>query len=388
MKRMTTTARAEWEKRVEEQGLIFHTTDEGRYWHEGVYYEFTAAQIDVLEAATNELHEMCLDAVQHVIDRRRYAELHIPEVAIPMIERSWEEEWPSIYGRFDLAFDGSGQPKMLEYNADTPTSLLEASVIQWTWMEDRFPHLDQFNSMHDKLIAWWKEILPYMKGDHLYFTSMDDREDFMTSTYLADTAHQAGIPTEYIVATDIGYDSATGAFVDLNERNMRNVFKLYPWEWVIDQFGAQVVGSLAARRTTWIEPLWKMVLSNKGILPILWDLNPGHPNLLPTYFEQEASPDFLAWDHVRKPLLSREGANVEIRRGAVAGGGVIEARGGEYGEEGFVVQELTELPGFEGSYPVIGSWVIGGEAAGIGIRETDHLITDNFSRFVPHVFTS
>jgi glutathionylspermidine synthase len=340
----------------------------------------------VLEAATNSLHALCLEAVQHVIDHKRYAELFIPEIAIPMIEKSWEEELPSIYGRFDFAYDGVGEPKLLEYNADTPTSLLEAGVIKWTWLDDSFPEADQFNAIHDRLIGWWSEILPYLKGDRLYLTSVDDAEDFMTVAYLADTAQQAGIATEYILARDIGHDSATGAFVDLDERNMRNIFKLYPWEWVIDQFGANVVSSIAAGRTTWIEPLWKMVLSNKGILPILWDLNPDHPNLLPTYFENDAPADFLAWDHVRKPLLSREGANVALHRGALAGGGVIEKRDGIYGEEGFVVQKLATLPDFDGNFPVIGSWVIGGESAGIGIRESSTMITDNMSRFVPHLF--
>ncbi len=97
MLRMQTAARPDWEKRVSDQGLVFHTTDEGPYWNEGVYYEFTAAQIDVIEAATNELHELCLDEVQHVIQHRRYAQLSIPEVVIPMIEKSWEEEWPSRF---------------------------------------------------------------------------------------------------------------------------------------------------------------------------------------------------------------------------------------------------------------------------------------------------
>lgn len=386
MKRVATTERIDWQHRVPSQGLTFHTPPAGPYWNEGAYYEFTAAQVDVLEAATNTLHELCLEAVQHVIDHKRYAELCIPAIAIPMIERSWEEELPSIYGRFDFAYDGAGEPKMLEYNADTPTSLLEAAVIQWSWLEDKFPEADQFNSIHDRLIAWWNEIRPYLKNDRLYLTSADDSEDFMTVAYMADTAQQAGIPTEYIVAKDIGYDSATGAFVDLDERNMRNIFKLYPWEWVIDQFGANVTGSLAARRTTWIEPLWKMVLSNKGILPILWDLNPDHKNLLPSYFESQAPSDFLEWDHVRKPLLSREGANVAIRHGGLTGGGVIEQRDGMYGEEGYVVQKLSPLPNFDDNYPVIGSWVIGGESAGMGIRESSTMITDNLSRFVPHLF--
>lgn len=59
---------------------------------------------------------------------------------------------------------------------------------------------------------------------------------------------------------------------------------------------------------------------------------------------------------------------------------------GGYGEEGFIYQQLALLRDFGGKYPVLGSWVIDGESAGIGIRETDTLITDNYSRFVPHFF--
>jgi glutathionylspermidine synthase len=36
-----------------------------------------------------------------------------------------------LYGRFDLAYRGDGPPKLLEYNADTPTALFEAAVVQW-----------------------------------------------------------------------------------------------------------------------------------------------------------------------------------------------------------------------------------------------------------------
>jgi len=87
-------------------------------------------------------------------------------------------------------------------------------------------------------------------------------------------------------------------------------------------------------------------------------------------------------DYVVKPLLSREGANVSL----VENGNVTSKTTGEYGEEGYIYQQLCKLPDFDGNYPVIGSWIIGGEAAGIGIRESNALITDNMSRFVPHFF--
>ena len=137
---------------------------------------------------------------------------------------------------------------------------------------------------------------------------------------------------------------------------------------------------LATSDTLWIEPPWKMLLSNKAILPVLWELYPNHPYLLRASFDQRST----GTDWVRKPLLGREGANVILRQG----GQQIETSG-DYGEEGFVFQEVGPLESFGGMYPAIGSWVIGhvdgDSAAGIGIRESDIPITTNTSRFVPHV---
>ena len=124
-----------------------------------------------------------------------------------------------------------------------------------------------------------------------------------------------------------------------------------------------------------------MLLSNKGILPILWELYPGHPNLLEARFDGPAAME--SW--VRKPLLGREGANITMHRPESD----LETDGA-YGEEGFIYQDLARIASFDGKYPVVGSWLIGHQpgnaAAGIGIRESDTPITDNFSQFVPHLF--
>jgi glutathionylspermidine synthase len=52
----------------------------------------------------------------------------------------------------------------------------------------------------------------------------------------------------------------------------------------------------------------------------------------------------------------------------------------------YIYQQYCAPPNFDGNYPVLGSWVIDGESAGIGIRESNTLVTGNFSRFVPHIF--
>lgn len=374
MQRIPISSRRNWQQAVEQLGFGFHTTHVP-YWDEGVYYAFDMDEILLLEKATAELWELCLDAVQYAIDHRLYEQFHIPAVAAPFIERSWDEDHPSIYGRFDLCYR-DGQVKMLEFNADTPTSLYEAGIVQWFWLQDLDKRKDQFNSIHEKLIGCWSYLRNHLHPGTLHFSCLRDTlEDYTNTEYLRDCAMQAGIDTHFLFIDDIGWDEEQQAFVDTECMPVRNLFKLYPWEWLLaDEFGTHI--SKAENQLLFIEPAWKMILSNKAILPLLWELFPGHPYLLPAFF----SGDGLA-NYVKKPLLSREGANIEIRIGAE----LACQTGGEYGEEGFIYQELFPLPAFGDNYPLIGSWVIGQEPAGIGIREAGGLITDNLSRFVPHL---
>ena len=382
MRRVERPPRDNWEAKVEQAGLTYHHTfsEDGAsrvYWDESAYYAFSLAEVLELERATNDLQGLCLAAAQHIIDKDRFAELAIPPAAVPAIKAAWEAEPPAIYGRFDLAYDGHLPPKLLEYNADTPTALLEASVVQWYWLHDLFAGNDQFNSIHEKLIAKWTDLKSYLTGPILHFAHVDnsDTEDLMTANYLRDTAEQAGLKTEILLVEQIGWNAERRSFVDLNEEAIRSIFKLYPWEWIVhEEFGQMVLETYAQMQ--WIEPIWKMMLSNKGLLPILWELNPNHPNLLPAYFD---GPREMT-SYVRKPLLSREGANISL----VTPASHLETTG-DYGEEGYVYQQLFDLPGFDGKYPVIGSWVIDQDAAGIGIRESDTAITSNLSRFVPHL---
>jgi glutathionylspermidine synthase len=372
MQRHRCPSRAEWRARVEEHGLTYHTHDTGPYWDESACYEFTAAEIERLEKAAHALHYLCIDAAEQVIARGWWDRLGIPAAAVPAILRSWERDDFSLYGRFDLAFDGRGAPKLLEYNADTPTALVEAAVTQWFWLQDTRPDADQFNSLHERLIEAWRR----HAGGAVYFAGVRaNAEDEQTLLYLRDTAEQAGVRTRSVFIDDLGWDVRTGRFVDLDGAPVENCFKLYPWEWLWhEDFAAH----LTSDPVRFIEPTWKMLLSNKGLLPVLWELYPDHPNLLPAHDDAAA----LGGSFVRKPKLSREGANVTRFEGGVA----VEENGGSYGAEGFVYQALADIPDFDGHRPVCGVWVVDHEPAGLGVREDTRLITGNLSRFVPHFF--
>jgi glutathionylspermidine synthase len=227
--------------------LDFHTGADGEpYWWEAACYEFSAAEIDRVEAS-----------------------------------------------------DGTAPPKMLEYNADTPTALIEAAVVQSYWLEEVKPGYDQFNSIHEKLIERWRNLRARVSNAarlHLtgVFAEPEDR-------YIQDVAGQAGWSCVPLDIADIGWNGRT--FTDLSEAPIRFLFKLYPWEWLLrEAFGPDLLTDAIGM----VEPPWKMVLSNKAILPILGEMFPGHPNLLPAAREREA----IAGACVEKPIHGREGSDI------------------------------------------------------------------------------
>lgn len=378
MERHIVAPRADWQKKVEAQGLLWHGAGGDGYWNEGSYYSFTLSEIEKIEAATEEVYRLFLEAGDALArNRQLMARMGIPDHCRDAIRDAWDNEPPALnYGRFDFGYNADGEPKLFEFNCDTPTSMLEAAIIQWDWKEEVFPGLDQFNSLHEKLIARWQAITPQIPNARVWFTHIADdaHEDTITTTYMRELAELAGLETHAVIIDDIGIDK-DGRIVDQEDRLISTIFKLYPWEWIVNErFGPDVIKHLPD--TFWIEPIWKMLWSNKAVLQQLWSMNPGHPNLLPASFDRGP----VGPSYVTKPFLAREGANIEI----VERGNIVARTDGGYDEDSVLYQQLYPLRDFGSGYPVIGSWVVDGEPAGMGIRE-DGLITGNTARFIPHV---
>jgi len=381
MQRELLQPRPDWPQQMEMLGFGYHSID-GVYWDESRCYRFSSGQVDQLETASAELHARSLDAARHVLRCGRCAEFGIPDDMVPLIERSFdqfereEDGGFSLFGRMDLSFDGTSAPKLLEYNADTPTACLEASVAQWHWLQAVRPQADQFNSIHEKLIAAWQVLRRRGPERILHFAAVGEDEapeDWGNLEYLRDTAVQAGWRTVALPIDAIGHDGI--GFVDRANRPIELLFKLYPWEWMVrEEFGVH----LPDARTQFVEPAWKMLLSNKALLVILWELFPGHPNLLAAYYDASR----LGSRYARKPKLAREGANVSLVDGTI-----LEQADGPYDAEDAIYQALAPLPVFGQDHVLVGSWIVGGEPAGIGLREDASAITRNTSRFVPHYFT-
>lgn len=385
MFRLPSQPRANWQQTAKEFGFHFHTMYGEPYWDESAYYQFTLQQIERdLENPTEEIHQMCLEIVDQVVKEEALLKrFQIPERFWQPIADSWQAREPSLYSRLDFAYDGAGHAKLYENNADTPTSLYESGFWQWLWLQDKVDsnqisrNADQFNSLQEKLIGQFGHISQYYQSDHFHFACCQDTvEDRGTVQYLQDCAAEAGLDVPFVFLEEIGIDE-TGRFTDNQDVQIDTLFKLYPWEFMQrEEFGEYITDS----QTNWIEPLWKSILSNKALMPMLWRKFTGHPNLLPSFFEDE-------WQNcnesniVKKPIYSREGANVSILKN----GKVTQTAEGPYGEEGFIYQAFHPLPKFDKHFTLIGSWLVNDQAAGISVREDSSLITQDMSRYLPHI---
>jgi glutathionylspermidine synthase len=385
MRRVSLPLRPDWQAQVERLGFAFHTIDGQTYWDESAAFAFTLEEIERdIEAPTEAIEQLCFAFIDKAVsDDEVYRRLAIPEAQWDFVRSSWQRGDRNLYGRLDLAYDGKGPAKLLEYNADTPTGLFESAVAQWDWLEqamarDVLPKgADQFNSLHERLIAAFsglREPSPY----RLHFTCVQDSaEDKGTVDYLLDCARQAGLDARFSFIEEIGLLS-DGRFCDGSSVPIETLFKLYPWEWL---FRERYASALAGSRCQFVEPPWKALLSNKGLLALLWQMEPGHPNLLPAFFEGDPRCATLSARTVRKPLYSREGANITLSER----GKVLDSDDGPYGAEGFVLQDAaTNLFSSDSGFAVLGSWLVASQPCGLCIREDATAITKNTSRFVPH----
>lgn len=395
MQRLNITPRDNWQSKVEEDGILWSTTENGPYWNEAMdkpaYYSFTKQEQSELEHAGNVIHKLCLDSLNWMLEEadEETRNTWFDNFCIPVNYRqyildSWENDEWALYGRFDFIMTKEG-PKLLEYNADTPTTLIESAITQWNWFDDnrsKFPeNTSQFNEIHEALVRHWGD----MKSnnhitDKVHFTAFSQIDDMATVVYMAETAKEAGLEVEVLPIEHVGL--VDNNFIDSNGKEIRNCFKLYPWEWMSeDAYGDYIPNAT----TRWIEPSWKMLLSNKAILALLYKRYPECKYLVPSYLSDKEFKVQVGEKWVTKPLLSREGSNIVIWEGTEQGVVELSSTKGDYDESKIVYQKFIEWVEFDGNYPMLGVWMVG-DAVGLGIREDDTVVTQNNSRFIPHVF--
>lgn len=407
-----TEGRPGWETTIRHQGLVYGKDEDKpgyHYWNERAAYEISSAEKDHLKHTTEEVFYMCLQAADHM-STGAMGDLNLPAQAFALAKKSWDSHEMDFYGRFDFVPETeTSDLKVLEFNADTPTGLVETAICQEGWFLDKFsggsknPYgYTSWNHIGEAFTNRWAFIRDHLTGSGKCLTNTlhvahvtDDvdptGEDKANAWMIAHAARQAGWDTQLMVIDDLYWDEDRGSWMDAgSDTEIESIFKLYPWEDMVLDDAAQDLFD-HYDEANWFEPAWKMFLSTKMLLPTLWKLFPGNDHLLKAYPGSEGPGDIANW--VRKPLFGREGDGITIHAPDFG----VEVKDTEsYFKDAenseFVYQQYTQIPLFAGdrhklNHPIIGSWTCAGESVGVGMRETDGPVTDYWARFVPLVVT-
>jgi glutathionylspermidine synthase len=374
--------RPQFENILTARGATWLQGPEEPTWFENKVYVFTKAEIDQLKNASESVLAMVDPAVERIIgDDRLLDRLTVPEDLRPYLRKTWERRDPGIYGRLDFCWDFQNEPVFYEYNADTAMCLFEALVMEPEWwsehgMSQAPEGAWQWAHLNDALWRAFRDVP--LRGGSMLFTSARGNDERMKGAFaIRRMAEAAGYRTGYSFAEDIQIHA--GHISDLADIGYQTLFKTFwPWERMMHM---PLGRAIAQDKVGCVEPFWKLLVQNKLFPVILWDMFEGHPNLLESYFEDDARcRRFGNAGFARKPIFGREGNNVEV----VLEDGRSEQTSGPYGAAGWARQKLAPLPEVEGRYPLMGVWAVRGQSCGLTIREASSLITKNESPVVPH----
>ena len=375
---------------LESIGFYWHTDTDNTPYVADTLVQVTKEEADAYYEAVNALYEMFIEAAEYVIKNNLFHEMGIPFNVVDMIKKSWENDvhW-HLYGRFDLAGGIGGQPiKLIEFNADTPTSLFETAIIQWAQLKaNGMDEAAQFNTVYEALKENFKRLVvlggdtedfnEYYEGWRILFSSIAGSiEDENTTRLLQAAAEEAGFHTDFAYADEVEFGEE-GVYKE--DVNFEYWFKLIPWENIGIEEGdlALILQDLMAHQKAIIlNPAYTLLFQSKGLMKVLWDLYPNHPLLLQTDTEP-----LVGKTYVKKHMFGREGANTSI---IDTKGTVVESTEGIYANFPAVYQEFVEFPkDANGEYYQAGVF-FAYEGCGLGFRRGGKIL-DNYSKFVGHV---
>lgn len=376
---------------LDELGFSWHTDEDGSKYVSDELVEITQQEAEDYYKAANEIYDMYVEAAEYVIQNDLFFDLGIPFNLIDSIKKSWENDvhW-HIYGRFDLAGGiDSKHIKLIEFNADTPTSLFETALLQWALLKHNgMDEQKQFNNVYEAISQNFKRLITLYDdtesfeskydGWKILFSSISgNNEEETTTRLLQQIATDAGFNTGFEYLENTHFDE--NGIYDANENMYEYWFKLYPWEDIaIDEpeLATTLTNIMQNQKAIILNPAYTLLFQSKGMMKILCDLFPDSPYLLKTSFEP-----IQGIKQVEKAVFGREGANTKI---IDSKGSILEQTDGPYDNYKKIYQEYVEFAkDIDGSKYQAGVF-FAYEACGLSFRKGSEIM-DNMSKFVGHV---
>ena len=376
---------------LEELGFSWHTDTDGTKYVNDELVCISQNEAEAYYKAVNEIYDMYVEAAEYVIENDLFFDLGIPFNLVQMIKKSWENDvhW-HIYGRFDLAGGIDGKPiKLIEFNADTPTSLFETALLQWAILKENGMDEDrQFNNVYEAIQDNFKRLITLFDDTELFeerydgwkilFSSVEGNdEEEATTRLLQQMATDAGFNTAFEYIQNVGFDDE--GIYDADDNKYEYWFKLYPFEDIaIDEpeLATTLTNIMQNQEAIILNPAYTLLFQSKGMLKILYDLFPNSPYLLKTSFEPLKDTK-----QVEKTVFGREGANTKI---IDENNSIVVQTDGEYENYKKIYQEYVEFAKDSNSNKYQAGVFFAYEACGLSFRKGGEIM-DNMSKYVGQI---
>ncbi|WP_243450404.1 glutathionylspermidine synthase family protein [Desulfosporosinus sp. Sb-LF] len=334
-------------------------------------------------------------------------ELGIPEEALLAVRVLVKPEMVTVIGRFDFVQTAEGI-KMIEFNADTPTSVVEAFFVNAKAC--RFFGVENPNEGVNGQIqeAFGSIIETYQKQGYatnsIVFSALGwHDEDRDTVKYLL---NHSGLSAQFVALEDLRISE--DRLCALAEEQLVPIdvwYRLHALEKLAEDnderdrypTGAHVLDLVARGKLAIINPPSAFVAQTKALQSLIWNLHETgefytteehqwiETYMLPTYMENR----FLNKEpYVTKPIFGREGGAVSLFE---ADGQLVEKDKDDfYWDQPMIYQkrvdmEVVESNTLSGPYQgrlLWGSFLVGGKASAVSARIGER-ITGNLSCFLP-----
>ncbi|MGH0941445.1 glutathionylspermidine synthase family protein [Bacillus mycoides] len=370
-------------------------------------FPITEQTMKQLQVATERMGKIFFKTARVLrnLSNEQLLELGFPTASLPFIRL--KGMYPeSVISRFDFALTEDNRIKMLEFNSDTPTFIVECFQMNGKVCEEL--DYDDPNANQERLLSSGitKAVMEFTKGmedPNVVFTAHPEHiEDWNTTMYLSGLCHVENkvMPMTELRITDDALVDRDGLPIDVLYR------QTYPIEDLIedqdpetgDLVGVELLQLVKEGKLFIINPLSAFLLQPKSIQCLIWGLAEEgafytseeqkwiKEYMLPTYLE----PDLFLGKSpfVQKPSFGREGDTITIRDKNT--NIMIRNAHETYKSSLPIFQKYTELPvvfletekGIEKLSYVFGAFLIAGKASSIGIRAGEK-ITGNESYYLP-----
>jgi len=370
-----------------EQNELGYLLEDDYLTPEGIL--ITQSEQVAFKLASGSVYKMYANTLDELVKKRKLDTFDLPEEMLLLIEYSWRNKHQHIIGRFDFG-DGvdADEPKLLEYNADTPTLVPESGMLQQAFkaMYSK-PDVAQFNTLDEDLVAGFNKLADTNATSHhsILFTSLGYEEDRANLQPLMDAAATAGFDVAYADLPDIDFDEDEGIFLESNSGEFVQydyLYKLVPWEFICFEEPEllKILYKLVTKDLVYVlNPAYTIIFQSKQFLENVYDKFPSSKYLLKTKSDRSF---FASQRCVEKVIFGRLGENIKVYSENDI---VIEKTGGDFGHFPSVFQEFAELYKDEdGDLYQASVFTVNGVPSCLSFRRGEKLIIDDDAEFIPH----